>query len=239
MKNHIYLTITLALVFSSCSTEKEEPIQEPTPQSKYPAGSVFGPSGPTIVVDVTNPKTGKTWMDRNLGATRAATSSTDVESFGDLYQWGRGADGHQLRTSTTTTSLSSSDQPGNGSFITITSIISERDWRSPQNNNLWQGVIGINNPCPSGYRLPTIEEWNTETLSWGSNNSAGAFSSPLKLPNAGGRNENGVLFAGGGSGFYWSSTVSGIGAKILAFSGVLSLSETPRAIGRAVRCIKD
>jgi uncharacterized protein (TIGR02145 family) len=182
---------------------------------------------------------GRIWMDRNLGASRVATSSTDAESFGDLYQWGRATDGHQLRNSATTITLSSSDQPGNGSFITIISISSERDWRSPQNNNLWQGVNGINNPCPSGYRLPTIEEWNTETLSWGSNNSAGAFSSPLKLPNTGGRNENGVLFAGGGSGFYWSSTVSGIGAKILAFSGILSLSETPRAIGRAVRCIKD
>jgi len=33
-------------------------------------------------------------MDRNLGATQVATSSTDENSYGDLYQWGRRADGH-------------------------------------------------------------------------------------------------------------------------------------------------
>lgn len=55
----------------------------------------------TQVVDVINPTTGHTWMDRNLGASRAATSSTDTEAYGDLYQWGRAADGHQKRTSGT------------------------------------------------------------------------------------------------------------------------------------------
>ena len=79
MKKHIHLVIILTLIFSSCLKA----------QSQYPAGSVFGPSGPTAIVDVTNPKTGRTWMDRNLGATRAGSRSTDVESYGDLYQQGR------------------------------------------------------------------------------------------------------------------------------------------------------
>ena len=96
---------------------------------------------------------GKIWMDRNLGATRVATSPTDAASYGDYYQWGRGADGHQKITSATTTTLSSADQPGNGSFI-----LAPDDWRSTQNDNLWQGVSGTNNPCPSGYRLPTLTE---------------------------------------------------------------------------------
>ena len=34
----------------------------------------------TEVVDVTNPATGRTWMDRNLGASRAAMSSTDAQA---------------------------------------------------------------------------------------------------------------------------------------------------------------
>lgn len=42
----------------------------------------------TVIMEVTNPVTGKIWMDRNLGATRAATSSTDALAYGDLYQWG-------------------------------------------------------------------------------------------------------------------------------------------------------
>jgi hypothetical protein len=67
----------------------------------YTANSVFCANGPTTVVEVTNPTTGKTWMDRNLGATQVATSSTDAAAYGDLYQWGRRADGHQCRTSAT------------------------------------------------------------------------------------------------------------------------------------------
>jgi hypothetical protein len=53
------------------------------PQPQYPAGSVFCASGPTAIVDVTNPTTGKTWMDRNLGATHVAASSFDANSYGD------------------------------------------------------------------------------------------------------------------------------------------------------------
>jgi uncharacterized protein (TIGR02145 family) len=35
------------------------------------------------------------------------------------------------------------------------------DWRVPQNDNLWQGVDGTNNPCPEGWRIPTQTEWAT------------------------------------------------------------------------------
>jgi hypothetical protein len=62
---------------------------------------------------------GSIWMDRNLGATQVATSSTDALAYGNLFQWGRGADGHQVRTSGTTTTLSSADQPGNSNFILV------------------------------------------------------------------------------------------------------------------------
>ena len=30
---------------------------------------------------------GQVWMDRNLGASRVATSFDDEEAYGDLYQW--------------------------------------------------------------------------------------------------------------------------------------------------------
>ena len=206
---------------------------------EYSAGSVFGAVGPTVIVDVTNPKTGKTWMDRNLGASRAATSSSDASSYGDLYQWGRGADGHQLRTSTTTTSLSSSDQPGNSNFIVSSSGLS--DWRNPQNGNLWQGVNGVNNPCPSGYRLPTETELNEERLSWSSNNPEGAFASPLKLPMAGTRNNpNGSINTVGTDGLYWSSSVSGTASRYLQFySGDAIMFSLIRSRGNSVRCIKN
>ena len=37
---------------------------------------------------VENPLTGRTWIDRNLGASQVATSPTDTAAYGDLYQWG-------------------------------------------------------------------------------------------------------------------------------------------------------
>jgi uncharacterized protein (TIGR02145 family) len=189
--------------------------------------------------NVTNPTTGEIWMDRNLGASQVATSSTDASAYGDLYQWGRGADGHQIRASGTTATLATSDTPGHGDFITIGS--SPFDWRSPQNDNLWQGVSGINNPCPSGYRLPTEAEWEAERASWSSNNAAGAFASPLKLPLAGYRgNSDGSLISVGTVGYYWSSTVSSTSSRRLGFvSSFASMHTGNRAIGYSVRCLKD
>jgi uncharacterized protein (TIGR02145 family) len=204
----------------------------------WPAGTVHCTAVPTAIVDVTNPTTGKIWMDRNLGASQVATSSVDTNSYGDLYQWGRRSDGHQCRTSPTTTTLSSVDQPAHGDFITINS--GNYDWRIPQNDNLWQGVNGINNPCPSGYRIPTETEINNERLSWSTNNTTGAFASPLKLPNAGNRGSIGMLFSIGNGGVYWSSTVNGTDAYFLAFTSSNSvIIDDARAFGRSVRCIKD
>ena len=114
---------------------------------------------PTTVISA-----GQVWMDRNLGASRVATSLTDSKAYGDLYQWGRLTDGHEKRNSSTTRSLSSFDVPGHDRFILNSS--SPGDWRAPQNDNLWQGVKGINNPCPDGFRLPTEIEWETEKNSW-------------------------------------------------------------------------
>jgi len=189
--------------------------------------------------DVTNGTTGETWMDRNLGATQVATSSTDADSYGDLYQWGRLKDGHQCRTSSTTSTNSADNVPGHGDFITEGS--SPYDWRDVQNTNLWQGARGINNPCPGGYRLPTEAELNAERTSWGSNNAAGAFGSVLKLPMAGYRYRgDGSLFNVGIDGLYWSSTVSGTSGRVLYFvSSNASMFTYFRANGYSVRCLKD
>jgi hypothetical protein len=212
----------------------------PPPTITFPAGYVHcNPANPMAIVDVANPTTGKIWMDRNLGASQVAISSTDANAYGDLYQWGRGADGHQCRTSQTTSNLSSTDQPVNGSFITINS--GNSDWRSPQNDNLWQGVNGLNNPCPSGYKIPTEAELNVEMLSWGANNASGAFASPLKLPMGGLRNhDNGSLSFVGTNGLIWSSTVNSSSSRSLFFNSSGALINTRnRAYGRSVRCIKE
>lgn len=222
-----------------CNSEPQDfSINSPLASSSKPKWGTCPSFG-----DVTNPKTGKTWMDRNLGASRVATSSTDVESYGDLYQWGRGADGHQKRNSPTSTALSNSDVPGNENFILAPN--NPFDWRSPQNNNLWQGVNGINNPCPSGYRLPTQTELVNELNSWESKNSEGAFASPLKLPLAGfrvGNNLSGSLGNVGSWGIYYSSTVRvGTTQVVTLFfsSSIADESSVNQAGGFSVRCIKN
>jgi len=192
-------------------------------------------SGPPTVY---NPSTGKTWVDRNLGASQVATSSTDAAAYGDLYQWGRLADGHESRTSGTTTTLSSTDVPGHGNFI-VTST-SPNDWRSPQNDNLWQGVSGTNNPCPAGFRLPTITELEGERYYWTPQNAAGAFSSVLKLTVAGARPYNSGAVSLNGQGYYSSSTLNNNSAVNMNIydTGTYSWSAS-RAYGLTVRCIKD
>jgi len=196
---------------------------------------------------------GRCWLDRNLGASQVASSSTDHLAYGDLFQWGRVADGHQLinwassnqgtPVNSTTSILSNNDIPSHSNFITNTNI--PYDWRSPQNNNLWQGVSGVNNPCPNGWRLPTETEWNTERQNWSSQNSLGAIASPLKLPLAGLRlgsfGSIGSLVDIGSYGYCWASTVDVSNSKMLVYysSGANVNGGSLRSGGASVRCIKD
>ena len=182
---------------------------------------------------------GRCWLDRNLGATQVATNPNDAAAYGDLFQWGRLDDGHQGRTSPTTTTLSSSDVPGHGNFILAPS--SPYDWRFPQNPDLWQGVNGINNSCPSGFRLPTEAEWQIEISSWGPVNYVGAFASPLKLSLTAIRlGSDGTIFAEHLCATYWSSTVSGTDSRRIGFdSSQAGFWSSNRNSGQSVRCIKD
>lgn len=207
----------------------------------------------TVIQDVTNTYTGDIWMDRNLGASRVALSKTDALAYGDLYQWGRCPDGHEIRTSPTISTLASTAVPnlGNawdGRFIANTTHPS--DWLSTTNNTLWQGTGGTNNPCPSGYRLPTAAELDAERLSWvqppisSSDNSTGAFASPLKLPTPGFRDNSGALIFVGMNAIYWSSTVPAVvipqHANRLWFnSSSTQVSNSYRSAGSSIRCIKD
>lgn len=182
------------------------------------------------------------WMDRNLGATQVATASDDAASYGDLFQWGRLDDGHQDRVSTTTSTLSTTNNPGHGDFITVN--VSPDDWLSVQNNDLWQenGTV-INNPCPPGWRVPSSAELQAEMDSWGTSeqNATGAFNSTLKWPVAGRRLvSDGSLLEVDFQGYYWSGTVDNTYSRNMAFgsAGAIMLSR-PRADGLSVRCLRE
>jgi len=220
---------------------------------------------------VVSPKTGRTWMSFNLGATRfPATSQTDASNYGDLYQWGRGNDGHQsLKGSLQAAQLYTGTLPAayndplmatiGSRFIATTGL----DWLSTHYDGLWQGVNGINNPCPSGFRVPSRLEWNAETSAFSGSVSA-AYNSFLKLT-PGGRRINATaptLEYFNTEGYYWTSTTAvggSTGTDYSRFSnshhlGLYSRNGTPasnfnprvntnqfsnRSMGLSVRCIKD
>jgi len=214
----------------------------------YPIGTVHcKPQNRTAVIEVTSPVTGRIWMDRNLGAERIPNSITDDLGFGDLYQWGRGPDGHQCRNSGLRNGPTSLDQPGHDDFLVIQTNSVSDDWLTTQNNTLWQGVAGENNPCPTGFRIPTKQEFINENINTG----AAAFSSFLKLPYSGWRDQLGVIYdeslAGTTSvpyGFVWTSTVSGgtstNDAEAFAYYSTRAFENSyARARGYSVRCIKN
>jgi hypothetical protein len=183
--------------------------------------------------------TGKRWMDRNLGATQVAASSTHAASYGDLYQWGRPKDGHESRTSSTITTTAASATAGHGNFITA-SASTNYNWTDfAGEDTLWQS--GLNDPCPAGYRVPTEPELQNEITAFSSNLSFSAVSQALKLPRAGYRNgSNGTIYNVGSNGNYWSSTVRGASARLLYFSSSAArMYDDYRAFGFSVRCIKD
>ena len=193
---------------------------------------LFSQTVPTVY----NPITGRTWMDRNLGAESVATSIDDANSFGDLYQWGRPNDGHQLRNSATINTLSNTDTPGHSDFI-----LGSSDWLTNPNDNLWQGVEAQNNPCPEGFRLPTEDEFETERQSWSSNDAAGAFASPLKLSVGGARSRmSGAIGNIGTFVGYRTSTISGSEVRLMGIALANAFMGTrDRADGNCIRCIQE
>lgn len=190
---------------------------------------------------------GKCWLDRNLGATQVAAAYNDSAAYGWLYQWGRLYDGHQIPTSGTTATNSSGDVPGHANFITEGS--SPYDWRVPQNDNLWQGVSGTNNPCPTGWRVPTQGEWDAWTTAAGVKTCSSScleavYNTSLKLPAAGDRYMiDAVLYDQGSAGRYWSSSPEAISAYLLLFSAStvdpMNYGVNERANAFSVRCVKD
>ena len=208
------------------------------------------PASATAVVDVTYGT--QTWMDRNLGARRVATALNDVLSYGNHYQWGRPADGHEISVwdgatptsgrgfanATALGALSATTTPGHPNFILTNA--GPLDWLATQADpDRW--ATAKQGPCPAGYHVPTDTEWNTADTFGAWNNNTHTFNSNLKLPSAGLRDRiNGLLNDQGTLGYYWSSTVSGTDARYLRFDSAAALTHNlSRANGFSVRCLKD
>ena len=194
--------------------------------------------------------TGKVWLDRNLGATRVATSSTDALGYGDYYQWGRPEDGHQAQYRTNNNSSGVTNTRSSTSVPTtslwIQPIDGSNNWYTMADNTLWTGANPATNPCPAGFRIPTQEEWSAERATWSSTNAAGGFASPLKLTRPGmltGFGSGGATYTAKDSfGQYLTQTAfnSG-GALYFGIEGGNAWFDQNyyKSHGMSVRCIKN
>ena len=199
-------------------------------------------SNVTVINDLPSPTTPKIWMDRNLGAYRVANSSTDIMAYGDLYQWGRQRDGHECRYSdvtSTTSSTPSVGAPNTNKFIAAGTVY----WYQGaiDRATFWNATgTGINEVCPTGYRVPTIAEWQAEAALWNPTTAAAAAFNHLKLPMGGSRGSiTGDLINVGSRGRYYSSTVSS-GARTLEFTSdtLDTNANLNNNVGASIRCVK-
>jgi hypothetical protein len=202
----------------------------------------FTYNGTPVTYGTVKGKYGRCWLDRNLGAAQVAESLVDTYSYGAYYQWGRKTDGHQVGTSGTVSTLASGTNPSHSDFITVQTT--PFDWTSNPNNNLWTGLDAVNNPCPTGWRLPTSLEFTTEMTLWGQQNYVGAAESALRLPASGMRSyQTGTLQNVGAWGVYWTSDThlapTYESVSLLYTNNSAGTVVSPRAVGASVRCIKD
>jgi hypothetical protein len=196
---------------------------------------------------------GHVWLQQNLGASQVADSSTGIgeAAYGDLYQWGRWTDGHQVRTSITAqaSTLAQNDPTGLGGGSPFFYIgASPTDWWSAgSGTDTWMGETtsstnGID-PCSAigeGWVLPTQEDWTNIMTLEGVTGYPTAYSSNLKLAVAGSRDgQSGILINVGSFGNYWASTPNDIYAKNLTIGPdfVNPIDDGLRSYGMSVRCL--
>jgi uncharacterized protein (TIGR02145 family) len=173
----------------------------------------------------------KAWLDKNLGATSA---TNDANGYGDLYQWGRPADGHEDRSSGTTATLATEDAPGHANFIT--NGAAPYNWRNENRTHFWSGPgTSVNGVCPAGWRVPSEQDFadldiTSSTDAW----------NKIKLTRAGNRSSSSAALASvGANGYYWTSSVDGEYSRSLnIYSSGSNFFSGLRASGLSVRCMK-
>lgn len=199
---------------------------------------------------VISPYTGRVWLDRNLGAIRPCITLDDMACYGDYYQWGRGYDGHQNKSSDTNATLAVEiNNAGEDFIITSTTPYDWADINASDNDGSlrsfnWSKIDG-DSVCPVEYRIPTLSELRAETLDNNASdpfsNNIDAFNNFLKIPSAMKRsNIDGDINYFNSEVCLWVNSVDYNQSFYMnATAAHADINSTYRAYGYSVRCIRD
>jgi len=231
-----------------------------TSTASAPSGSVTVPI-PTS--EVSNGSGSYTFLSHNLGADTSLDPHDPVVGLqGGYVQWGKPGPTNWVGAANDgVNGFVAAPTSGNANSGAISgwsqTTAADSSWNSSTEANPVK--VTANDPCPTGYRVPTRTEWeavdnnNTEsrtgtftsgTSEYGSALHYGpdASTKSLTLPAAGYRNlTNGALNNRGTNGFYWSSTENGSYAYSFYFlsSNVNPARNSNRTGGFSVRCIAE
>lgn len=214
--------------------------QNCTPQA---AGAAIGNNGcvsltyqnKTVSYKTVRAADGNEWLQQNLGSSNVATSIADEGARGDYFQYGRWDDGHQLKTSATSETYPTPNNPvGLGSGTTTFYIGGGTPWSSnyvgwfanPAQNDTWSAKNlsevtehnGID-PCKAigdDWEIPSEADWDLVMTKENifprpANATNGGivrgFESNLKIAGAGARKDAGWAFEGARA-YIWTKSAS-------------------------------
>ena len=223
---------------------------------------------PSLTTQVASDNSGGTYtfLNHNLGADTSLDPHTPVVGLQGAYiQWGKRGPN---TTEDSTLDWQTAANDGSLGFASAPTVGSATPgtWASAEtNNDAWNvdennPIKTANDPCPTGYRVPTRIEWQAVNTNNANSLTGAAWSAGptefgnalhygpdangklLTLPAAGSRSRtNGALNERGNTGDYWSSTERGDNAYSLYFgsSNVTPANNNNRTNGLSVRCIAE